>query len=198
MADVWAWHVDPRTDRGGWPLHRGWYEDVRDAAGVPGLVNVWVLAHRRERAQRLHARRAPAARSPTHPSSLRDLAGLDALGVALPTSAGSALGVRNANVAHWGGTCDPTFTEPRISMSFTLRQPSHPAVLLPLPQPLGVRRKARRHRRSDRDVRGKELAPDRIERRWATMAVSGMRRIPRSLGWSAADVKEDNYPTVLR
>ncbi|HEY4016782.1 MAG TPA: hypothetical protein VGM06_25780 [Polyangiaceae bacterium] len=174
LADVWGWCIDPRTDPGGWPLHRGWYEDVRDPSGVPGLVNVWLsLTSASERNACMHL--VPLPRDRHYPSSLRDLAGLDALGVALPTSAGSAL-VWNANVAHWGGACDPTFTEPRISMSFTLRRPGHPTALAPLPRPLGFAERLDVIADQIETYGRKELAADRVELRWAEM-VCGMRRM---------------------
>jgi hypothetical protein len=176
LADVWAWSIDPRTDRGGWPLHRGWYEDVRDAGGVPGLVNVWVsLSDASERNACMHV--VPLPRDRHYPASMRDLSGLADLGMALPTTAGTAL-AWNANVAHWGGTCDPTFTEPRISMSFTLRLPSHAAILPPLPSPLAFANRLDLIADQIETYGEKELAPDRVERRWARM-VAGMRRIPR-------------------
>ncbi len=151
--------------------------NVRDADGVPGLVNVWVsLSEASERNACMHV--VPLSRDGHYPASLHDLTGLDALGLALPTAAGGAL-AWNANVAHWGGTCDPTFTEPRISMSFTLRRPSHPAVLPPLPRLLGFAERLDVIADQIETYGEKELAPDRIERRWAEM-VAGMRRVPRS------------------
>jgi hypothetical protein len=174
LADVWAWCIDPRTHAGGWPLHRGWYEDVRDPAGVPGLVNVWVsLTAASERNACMHV--VPLPRDRHYPGALRDLSGLDALGVPLPTAAGTAL-AWDANVAHWGGTCDPTFAEPRISMSFTLGRPGHPAALAPLPRPLGFAERLEVIADQIQTYGRKELAADRVELRWAEM-IRGMRRM---------------------
>jgi hypothetical protein len=63
----------------------------------------------------------PLSRDPHYPGDLHDLTLLEGLGVALEAAAGSAL-VWNANVAHWGGTCDPSFEDPRISLSFTAQR----------------------------------------------------------------------------
>jgi hypothetical protein len=129
LADVWAWHIDPRTDRGGWPIHRGWYEDVRGPAGAAGLVNIWVaLTSATERNACMHI--VPLSRDPHYPDDLQNLTELEGLGLALPAMAGSAL-LWNANAAHWGGTCDPSFEHPRISLSFTAQ--SRAAVLRDVP-----------------------------------------------------------------
>jgi Phytanoyl-CoA dioxygenase (PhyH) len=177
LADVWAWHVDPRTERGGWPIHRGWYEDVRDGTGMPGFVNVWVaLSDACERNACMHL--VPLSRDPHYPGDLNNLAGLDALGIALPTSAGSAL-VWNANAAHWGGTCDPSFSQPRMSMSFSARRRAGSArelqsVHLPLP----FRTRLDLIAEQFETYGDRELGPERNEMRWAKV-VRGMREAAR-------------------
>jgi hypothetical protein len=177
LADVWAWHIDPRTDRGGWPIHRGWYEDVRDATGAPGLINVWVaLTDATERNACMHV--VPLSRDPHYPGDLNNLTALDGVALALPAAAGSGL-VWNANAAHWGGTCDPSFSEPRISMSFTARRREGPArdiksVDLPLPFAARLDLIAEQFE----TYGDKELAPERNEMRWAKM-VRGMREAGR-------------------
>jgi hypothetical protein len=177
LADVWAWYIDPRTNPGGWPLHRGVYEDVRDATGTPGIVNVWVaLTDASERNACMHL--VPLPRDPHYPGDLPNLSSLEELGVALPTPAGSVI-AWNGNVAHWGGTCDPTFDRPRISMSFTVRRRSE---IMPDIPCVSVRMPFR-----DRlDVIAeqfvtygdKELNKDRNEMRWASM-VTEMRTAAR-------------------
>jgi hypothetical protein len=135
LADAWAWHIDPRIDRAGWPIHRGSYDDVRDPSGTPRLVNVWIaLTNATERNACIHL--VPLSRDPHYPHDLHNLAGLSQLARPLPAAAGSAL-VWNANAAHWGGTCDPSFDQPRISVSFTAHQRGGPNastsnVILPL------------------------------------------------------------------
>jgi hypothetical protein len=173
LADVWAWYVDPLNDSGGWPIHRGWYEDVRESTGQPALVNLWIaLTDATERNACMHI--VPLTHDPHYPHDLGNLSALDGLGVALPTPAGSAL-VWNANAAHWGGRCDPSFDKPRISMSFTARRPSGPAQnLATLRPPLDFR--ARLDLIADQFLTygSRELTPESHEMRWAAL-VHGMR-----------------------
>lgn len=121
LQDVWAWHVDPRVDAGGWPYHRGWYEDVRGADGLPDLVNVWLSLTRATPGNAcIHA--VPLRDDPGWPADLNrrpfDLSATRPL----PTEPGSLL-AWNANVLHAGGRCDPASRDgPRISASFTLRR----------------------------------------------------------------------------
>jgi hypothetical protein len=177
LADVWAWHIDPRIDRGGWRIHRGTYEDVRDASGTPGLVNLWIaLTDAGERNACMHV--VPLDRDPRYPDDMNDLGGLESRGVAISTPAGSAL-AWNANIAHWGGSCDPSYTVPRISMSFTVRRRSHrdhdfPAVRMPL----SFRERLDVIAQQFETYGDKELDPDGNEMRWAE-AVNGMRRAAR-------------------
>jgi hypothetical protein len=177
LADVWAWHIDPRTDRGGWPIHRGWYEDVRDLTGTPGLLNVWVaLTDASERNACIHI--VPLSRDPHYPGDLNNLAALEALGLALPTAAGSGL-VWNANAAHWGGTCDPSFSQARMSMSLTVGRRAGPArdiqrVHLPLP----FRARLDLIAEQFETYGDKELGPERNEMRWARV-LRGMREAAR-------------------
>jgi Phytanoyl-CoA dioxygenase (PhyH) len=182
LADVWAWCIDPRKDPGGWPIHRGWYEDVRDGSGAPALVNVWVaLSDATERNACMHF--VPLPRDPHYAGDLQTLTGLEALGVSVPTPAGSVL-VWDANVAHWGGTCDPSFDEARISMSFTLRRrarlrggtggPSAPTGATALRLPLAFRERLDVIALGFETYGGKELAPQSPEMRWASL-VNGMR-----------------------
>lgn len=173
LADAWAFYIDPRSDRGGWPIHRGWYEDVRDATGTPGLVNVWVaLTDATERNACMHL--VPLSRDPHYPDDLHDLTGLDDLALALPTAAGSAL-VWSANAAHWGGTCDPSFDQPRISMSFTVRRGGGLARdMSSVHPPLPFRARLDLIAEQFETYGDKELAPDRNEMRWAKV-VRGMR-----------------------
>jgi hypothetical protein len=177
LADVWAWHVDPRTDRGGWPIHRGWYEDVRDRTGTPGLVNVWVaLSDASERNACIHL--VPLSRDPHYPGALNNLTGLDALGLALPTRAGGGL-VWNANAAHWGGTCDASYRQPRMSMSFTARRRAGPTGDIPcLDVPLPFRARLDLIAEQFETYGERELAPERNEMRWAKV-VRGMQEAAR-------------------
>ncbi len=176
LADVWAWHIDPRTDRGGWPLHRGVYEDVRDADGVPCLINTWLsLTDATERNACMHV--VPLTRVPHYPHAMKDTTGLEPLGLALPTLAGSAL-AWNANSAHWGGTCDPSFSEPRISMSFTLRRGDYPAGILALPRRLSFPERLDLIADQFETYGAREMAPERPEMRWAKM-IAGMRTVAR-------------------
>ncbi len=177
LPDVWAWHIDPRTDGGGWPIHRGVYQDVRDAAGTPGLVNVWIaVTDATERNACMHV--VPLDRDPHFPADLTNLGALDDFGLALPIPAGSAL-VWSANVAHWGGTCDPTFGEPRVSMSFTLRgrrglETGTPGLRLPL----SFRDRLDVIADQFATYGERELSAERNEMRWAVM-VSEMRMAAR-------------------
>jgi Phytanoyl-CoA dioxygenase (PhyH) len=174
LADVWAWYIDPRTDRGGWPLHRGWYDDLRGPDGAPGLVNVWIaLSDATERNACMHI--VPLTSDRHYPRDMSDLSDLQGLGIPLPTPAGGAL-AWNANTAHWGGTCDPSFDQPRISMSFTLQSRAWRAAALPAaPLPLGFRERLELIADQLETYGGKEMGPDRIEMRWASM-IAGMRR----------------------
>jgi hypothetical protein len=178
LADAWAWHIDPRSDRGGWPIHRGWYEDVRDATGTAALVNVWVaLTDASERNACMHV--VPLSRDPHYPGDLHDVTALEDHALALPAAAGTAL-VWNANVAHWGGTCDPSFDQPRISVSFTARRRGGPtANLRGLQFPLTfAQRLDLIAEQFERYAAVEQLAPDRVELRWATL-VNGMRAAAR-------------------
>jgi phytanoyl-CoA dioxygenase PhyH len=178
LADVWAWYLDPRTDRGGWPLHRGWYDDVRDASGMPGLVNVWVsLTDATERNACMHV--VPLDRDPHYPKDLHNLTALGDAGLALPAPAGSAL-VWNANAAHWGGTCDPSFGEPRISLSFTAKRRADRVAGVPsLRLPLTFRERLDLIAEQFETYGNQELGPERNEMRWArlvrTMCEAGRR-----------------------
>ena len=174
LADVWAWHIDPRTDPGGWPIHRGVYDDVRDPAGTPGLVNVWIaLTDATERNACLHM--VPLPRDPHYPGDLPNLHGLEDLGLAAPIPAGSAL-VWNANVAHWGGRCDSSFSRPRISMSFTLRRRREIAAdILDVRLPLPFRERLDLIADQFVTYGYKELGPERNEMRWA--ALTGEMRL---------------------
>jgi hypothetical protein len=180
LADVWAWHIDPRKDRGGWPVHRGWYEDVRGPTGAVGLVNVWV-ALTDATAQNACMHVVPLARDPHYPDDLYNLTSLDGLGSALHAMAGSAL-FWNANVAHWGGTCDPSFAHPRISLSFTVQRRA--ALVLDTP---ALRPPLSFEQRLDLiaeqfGIYGKmELTPECPEMRWAAMR-EGMRHAIQRLG----------------
>jgi hypothetical protein len=175
LADVWAWHIDPRIDRGGWPIHRGWYDDVREPAGSAGLVNIWIaLTDANERNACMHL--VPLPRDPHYPNDLRNLAALEPLALPLPVGAGSAL-VWDANAAHWGGACDSSFDSPRISASFTARRrgaagPDTPSVSPPLTF------RARLDLIADQFATygHVELNPDRNEMRWAAM-VRGMKQL---------------------
>jgi hypothetical protein len=173
LADFWAWYIDPRTDRGGWPIHRGWYEDVRDATGKPSLVNVWVaLTDATERNACIHL--VPLARDPHHPGDLHNLTSLEDHALVLPIAAGDAL-VWNANAAHWGGTCDPSFDQPRISMSFTVRRCAPPAQdFRTIGPPLAFRQRLDLIADQFEVYGGQELTADRPEMRWAAI-VRGMR-----------------------
>jgi len=180
LADVWAWHVDPRIDRGGWLIHRGTYEEVRDGVGAPGLVNVWIaLTDAGERNACMHV--VPLDCDPHYPDDMKNLAGLEGRGIAVPTPAGSAL-AWNANVAHWGGTCDASFSAPRISMSFTVRRCSHRDQDLPVVRrPLSFRERLDLIAQQFETYGEQELDPAGNEMRWAE-AVNGMRRVARRFG----------------
>jgi hypothetical protein len=173
VADAWAFCVDPRSDRGGWPIHRGWYEDVRDVSGNPGLLNVWVsLTDADERNACMHL--VPLARDPHYPNDLRDLSGLEGAGVARPTAAGTAL-VWNANAAHWGGSCDPSFGRPRVSVTFTLRRAGSTWTdLAPVRPPLSFSDRLDFIARQLVTYGAAELDAGSAEMRWAAM-VDGMR-----------------------
>ncbi len=119
--DFWAWHVDPRVDAGGWAPHRDVWEDVRGEDGLPSLVDVWVsLSRATLRNACMYV--VPIGDDPGWPTGLgegpEDLRG----GRPVPTERGSAL-AWNANVMHWGGGCDDTYEEPRVSVSCTLGRP---------------------------------------------------------------------------
>jgi hypothetical protein len=177
LADVWAWHIDPRIDRGGWPIHRGCYEDVRDATGTPSLLNVWI-ALTDATVQNACIHLVPLSHDPHYPADLHNLTSLENVALALPIAARGAL-VWNANVAHWGGTCDPSCRDPRISMSFTVRRHApfardFPRVHLPLP----FRQRLDLVAEQFETYGDKELAPDRPEMRWAAM-LRGMREAAR-------------------
>jgi len=182
LADVWAWHIDPRTDPGGWPIHRGIYEDVRDETGAPAIVNLWIaLTDATERNACMHV--VPLPRDPHYPGDLRNLRSLEDLGLPLPTPAGGAL-AWSANVAHWGGTCDPSFDRPRLSLSFTVRRrPQRGGDLQGVRLPLSFRE--RLDVISDQFVTygDGELSSERNEMRWAAM-VEEMRMV---LGRSSVD-----------
>jgi hypothetical protein len=173
LADVWAWHIDPRADRGGWPIHRGWYEDVRGTDGAPGLLNVWIaLTDATERNACMHV--VPLSRDPHYPRDLHNLASLENLAVPLPVHAGSVL-VWSANAAHWGGTCDPSFRQTRISMSFTVRRHNSPAHDLACVRlPLTFRQRLDLIADQFETYGAKELTAEDPEMRWAAM-VRGMR-----------------------
>lgn len=177
LADVWAFHVDPTRDRGGWPIHRGWYEDVRDATGTPALVNVWVaLTDATERNACMHV--VPLSRDPHYPADLHDLTGLEDLALPLPVAAGSAL-VWDANVAHSGGTCDPSFLGPRISISFTLQRHGSVATDNYIPElPLPFRARLDLIAQQFETYGDRELSPDCNEMRWAKL-LHGMRQAAR-------------------
>ncbi|HZU84821.1 MAG TPA: phytanoyl-CoA dioxygenase family protein [Polyangiaceae bacterium] len=167
LADAWAFLVDPRVDRGGWPIHRGWYEDVRDATGSPGLANVWVaLTEATTRNACMHV--VPLSRDPHYPHDLRNLAGLDDLGVALPVPAGSAL-VWSANVAHWGGRCDAGFDQPRVSVTFTVRRRGFAVEAASVRQPLTFRERLDLVAAQLVTYGDAELGAERAEMRWASM-----------------------------
>jgi hypothetical protein len=183
LADVWAWYIDPRTDPGGWPIHRGVYEDVRGADGTPELVNVWVaLTDATERNACMHL--VPFSHDPHYPADLPNLTALERRGLALPTPAGSAL-VWNANVAHWGGSCDPSYGQPRISMSFTLRRrPEIARDLTSVRLPLAFRGRLDVIAEQFATYGEKELGPEQDEMRWATIvgemlsAARALRAVP--------------------
>ena len=177
LADVWAWHIDPKTDCSGWPIHRGWYDDVRGPDGVPCLLNVWVaLTDATERNACMHV--VPLSSDPHYPGDLHNLASLENLAVALPIRAASAL-VWNANAAHWGGGCDPSFHEARISMSFTVRRRGSPPDGLPcLRLPLTFRQRLDLIAEQFETYGERELPPERLEMRWAS-ALRGMREVVR-------------------
>ncbi|MDP9034832.1 MAG: phytanoyl-CoA dioxygenase family protein [Myxococcota bacterium] len=173
LADVWAWHVDPAKDRGGWPIHRGWYEDVHDPTGAPTLLNVWVsLSDATVRNACIHI--VPLPRDPHYPHDLNNLESLERSGVSLPTRAGTAL-LWSANAAHWGGICDPLCTDPRISMSFTVRRGSGPRLDVPVVDG-ALSFRDRLDLIADQFLRygSRELARGRHEMRWAAL-VSAMR-----------------------
>jgi hypothetical protein len=136
LADVWAWHVDPRVDAGGWAPHRGWYDDVRSSDGLPSLVNVWIsLTRATPRNACIHA--VSFGEDPAWPGDLGRQPFDMSPARSLPTEPGTLL-AWNANVLHSGGTCDPTYDQPRASASFTLRRRgwrgcAHPAVPFALP-----------------------------------------------------------------
>jgi hypothetical protein len=177
LADVWAWHIDPRTDRGGWPIHRGWYEDVRDATDTPALLNVWIaLTDATERNACIHL--VPLSRDPHYPADLHNLGSLADLALALPAPAGSGL-VWNANAAHWGGTCDPSFDQPRISMSFTVRRRAAlPHDFSCIRPPLSFQQRLDLIASQFETYGHKELSADRLEMRWAAL-LRGMRAAAR-------------------
>ncbi len=178
LADVWAWRIDPRVDRGGWPIHRGTSEDVRDPVGTPGLVNVWIaLTDASVRNACMHV--VPFDRDPHYPDDMANLGDLENRGVAVPTPAGSAL-AWNANVAHWGGTCDPLYSVPRISMSFTVRRHAHAVRgVTALRTPLSFRERLDVIADQFETYGDRELDPAGNEWRWAE-AVSGVRRARRT------------------
>ncbi len=100
IADVWAWHIDPCVDAGGWAPHRGWYEDVRGEDGLPSLVNVWVsLTRATERNACMHL--VPLSRDPDWPQALARRPFDTGAGQPLPSETGSLL-AWSANVLHWG------------------------------------------------------------------------------------------------
>lgn len=177
LADAWAWHIDPRTDPGGWPIHRGWYEDVRDATGAPSLVNVWIaLTDATEHNACIHL--VPLSRDPHYPANLHNLNTLEERALALPIRAGSAL-LWNANAAHWGGACDPSFHQPRISLSFTVRRRGALAPEIPSVHPPLTFQERLDLIADQFEIYGdKELTPDRPEMRWAAL-VRGMRQAAR-------------------
>ena len=175
LSDVWAWHIDPRIDRGGWSLHRGWSEDVRDPQGNPGLVNAWIaLTDATERNACMHL--VPLDRDPHYPHDLGNLGDLERQGIAVPAAAGTAI-AWDANVAHWGGTCDPSFDAPRISMSFTLWTNRRIALDRPvLPPRLTFSQRLDLIAEQFEIYGERELDPLGKEMRWAR-AVNGMRRV---------------------
>jgi hypothetical protein len=118
LADFWSWCIDPTRDAGGWPPHRGWYDDVRGPDGMPSLVNLWLsLSSATPRNACMHV--VPLDEDPDWPGALARRPFETGRGRALPTDPGDLL-VWNANVLHWGGTTDKDCTEARISASFTL------------------------------------------------------------------------------
>jgi hypothetical protein len=101
---------------------------MRATDGTPSLVNVWVsLTRASSRNACMHV--VPFERDAGWPRDLHQRPPLET-GCALPTDIGEVL-AWNANVFHWGGTCDPTFDEPRISISFSLCRPGWSIDVLP-------------------------------------------------------------------
>jgi hypothetical protein len=178
LADAWAFYVDPRTDRGGWPIHRGCYEDVRDTSGRPSLVNIWIaLTNASLRNACMHL--VPLPDDPHYPADLENHDGLEPLGVAMPLDAGGAL-LWNANVAHWGGSCDPSFDEPRISVTFTASRKTWNRASGPanVRWPISFRDRLDLIAGQLVTYGPRELAAERREMRWATM-LSAMREAAR-------------------
>lgn len=123
LADAWAWHIPAEVGRAGWPPHRGVYEKVRDSAGRPALVNVWLaLSDVAHDTACLHV--VPLGRDPGYPDELRREPLPTSGAVALEVSAGDAL-VWDANVVHWGGPMLPGARGARVSLSYTLRARAH-------------------------------------------------------------------------
>lgn len=121
IPDLWAWLVRPAPGARGWGPHRGFYEPVIDASGLPALVDVWIplLDVTPENGCMVVV---PQDLDPGFPTSKRvEDTPLDRAR-ALPATAGSAA-FWGANVLHWGGTIGRRAPAPRAAFSVTLRAP---------------------------------------------------------------------------
>lgn len=138
-ADFWAWHVEPSAGERGWPAHRGWYDHLATAEGLPLIVNAWVaLTDATPLNGCMHL--VPLSRDPSFPHALGNEDVPEQSVLALPTAARDAL-LWNANVLHFGGTTSPRAEGPRVSVSFTAVSPAagFPGTLLSSRAPLSFR-----------------------------------------------------------
>lgn len=129
--DVWAWLVPPIAGRSGWRAHRGTYEDERRPNACPKVINLWLaLSDVTVDTACMHV--VPIDRDPHFPGDLRRVDFDDEDVVALPAMAGTLLGW-TSNALHFGGPMTARARSPRISLSYTLRDPPHTGDLAAAP-----------------------------------------------------------------
>jgi hypothetical protein len=125
--DVWAWFIPPVANQRGWRPHRGTYTLERRPNGMPRVINVWLaLGDVTVDTACMHV--VPLDRDPHFPDELKRVDFDASAIVALPGERGTLLGW-SSNVLHFGGEMSARATTPRISLSFTLRDPREPGDL---------------------------------------------------------------------